>query len=100
MFGVSDGILDITRRSGMVRRIRFIYRKVLELFWKVPEVSEIFRKVLEGSRRKVREGPGLGGTKPWPTKGPSGAHQRAGRRPNPAKFGLKRRSPSRARFDL
>ena len=26
LFGVSDGIQDITRRSGMVRRIRFIYR--------------------------------------------------------------------------
>jgi hypothetical protein len=27
LFGVSDGIQDITRRSGMVRRIRFIYGK-------------------------------------------------------------------------
>ena len=26
-FGVSDGIQDITRRSGMVWRIRFIYGK-------------------------------------------------------------------------
>ena len=27
LFGVSDGIQDITRSSGMVRRIRFIYGK-------------------------------------------------------------------------
>ena len=48
MFGVSDGIQDITRSSGMVRRIRFIYRKSLSKFgndpvnlWKV--VSRIIR---------------------------------------------------------
>ena len=48
LFGVSDGIQDITRRSGMVRRIRFIYRKSLSKFgngpvnlWKV--VSRIIR---------------------------------------------------------
>ena len=28
LFGVSEGIQDITRSSGMVRRIRFIYGKV------------------------------------------------------------------------
>ena len=56
LFGVSDGILDITRRSGMVRRIIFIYCKVLELIWKVLEWSGIFWKVLEGSRRKSGRG--------------------------------------------
>ena len=47
--GVSDGIQDITRSSGMVRRIRFIYRKSLSKFgndpvnlWKV--VSRIIWK--------------------------------------------------------
>jgi hypothetical protein len=39
LFGVSDEILDITRRSGMVRRIRFMYWKAIELF----------RRNLEGS---------------------------------------------------
>ena len=48
MFGVSDGIRDVTRRSGMVRRIRFIYRKVFSGFRKGLEFSSI---VLEGSRR-------------------------------------------------
>ena len=28
LFGVSDGIRDITRRFGIVRRIRFIYGKL------------------------------------------------------------------------
>ena len=51
LFGVSDGIQDITRRSGMVRRIRFIYRKSLSKFgndpvhlWKGLECSRTFRK--------------------------------------------------------
>ena len=46
LFGVSDGIQDITRSSGMVRRIRFIYRKSFYKFendpvhlWKVLEKS-------------------------------------------------------------
>lgn len=46
MFGVSDGIQDITRSSGMVRRIRFIYGKSHFKFgngpvnlWKVLESS-------------------------------------------------------------
>ena len=50
MFGVSDGIQDITRSSRMVRRIRFIYRKSLSKFgndpvhlWKVLEYSRSFR---------------------------------------------------------
>ena len=45
LFGVSDGIQDITRSSGMVRRIRFIYRKSLSKF----ENDPVF--FLEGSRR-------------------------------------------------
>jgi hypothetical protein len=32
LFGVSNGIQDITRSSIMVRRIRFIYRKSLSKF--------------------------------------------------------------------
>ena len=36
LFGISDGIQDITRRSGMVRRIRFIYRKSLSKFGNDP----------------------------------------------------------------
>ena len=51
LFGVSDGIQDITRRSGMVRRIRFIYRKSLSKFGNDPVH---LWKVLEGSR-KVRK---------------------------------------------
>ena len=50
LFGVSDGIQDITRRSGMVRRIRFIYRKSYSKFgndpvhlWKVLESSRNIR---------------------------------------------------------
>ena len=50
LFGVSDGIQDITRSSGMVRRIRFIYRKSLSKFgndpvhlWKALECSRSFR---------------------------------------------------------
>ena len=45
LFGVSDGIQDITRRSGMVRRIRFIYRKSFSSFENDPAFF------LEGSRR-------------------------------------------------
>ena len=51
MFGVSDGIQDITRRSVMVRRIRFIYRKSYSKFGNDPVH---LWKVLEGSR-KVRK---------------------------------------------
>ena len=68
MFGVSDEILDITRRSGMVRRIRFMYWEALELFRKSPEGFGILWKVAEGSRRKVRKVPGLVGPdhgQPW-----------------------------------
>ena len=53
LFGVSDGNQDITRMSGMVRRIRFIYRKSLSKFgndpvhlWKALECSRTFRKKL------------------------------------------------------
>ena len=45
LFGVSDWIQDITRRFGMVRRIRFIYRKSFSRF----ENDPVF--FLEGSRR-------------------------------------------------
>ena len=53
LFGVSDGIQDITRSSGMVRRIRFIYRKS---FYKFENDPVHLWKVLEGSR-KVRKKP-------------------------------------------
>ena len=53
MFGVSDGIQDITRSSGMVRRIRFIYRKSYSKFGNDPVH---LWQVLEGSR-KVRKKP-------------------------------------------
>ena len=50
LFGVSDEIQDITRRSGIVWRIRFIYGK---LFLGFRKSSGFFRycteKVLEGS---------------------------------------------------
>ena len=49
LFGVSDGIQDITRRSGIVQRIRFIYGKS---FSGLPESSGFFGivpEVLEGS---------------------------------------------------
>ena len=45
LFGVPDEIPDITRSSGMVRRIRFIYRKSFSRF----ENDPVF--FLEGSRR-------------------------------------------------
>ena len=51
LFEVSDGIPDITRSSGMVRRIRFIYRKSYSKFGNDPVH---LWKVLEGSR-KVRK---------------------------------------------
>jgi hypothetical protein len=50
LFGVSNGIQDITRSSEIVRRIRFIYRKSLSKFgndlvhlWKTLECSRIFQ---------------------------------------------------------
>ena len=54
LFGVSDGIQDITRRFGMVRRIRFIYRKSFSRFENDPV---FFWKVLEGSRRVRKKSP-------------------------------------------
>ena len=53
LFGVPDEIPDITRSSGMVRRIRFIYRKS---FYKFENDPVHLWKVLEGSR-KVRKKP-------------------------------------------
>ena len=54
LFGVSDWIRDITRRSGIVRRIRFIYWGSFSKLGNVPEClygdSRRFRNVLEGSR--------------------------------------------------
>ena len=50
MFGVSDGIQDITRSSGMVRRIRFIYRKSYSKYGNDPVH---LWKVLEKSGRKA-----------------------------------------------
>ena len=55
LFGVSDWIRYITRRSGIVRRIRFIYWGSFSKLGNVPEClygdSRRFRNVLEGSRR-------------------------------------------------
>ncbi|KAK1626852.1 hypothetical protein QYE76_001167 [Lolium multiflorum] len=51
LFGVPDEIPDITRSSGMVRRIRFIYRKSYSKFGNDPVH---LWQVLEGSR-KVRK---------------------------------------------
>jgi hypothetical protein len=48
LFEVSDGIPDITRSSGMVRRIIFIYRKS---FYKFENDPVHLWKVLEGSRK-------------------------------------------------
>ena len=48
LFGVPDEIPDITRSSGMVRRIRFIYRKSYSKFGNDPVH---LWKVLEGSRK-------------------------------------------------
>src|SRR5215216_943127 len=54
LFGVSDWIQDITRRSGIVRRIRFIYWGSFSKLGNVPEClygdSRRFWNVLEGSR--------------------------------------------------
>ena len=52
LFGVPDKIPDITRSSGMVRRIRFIYRKS---FYKFENDPVILRKVLEGSIKVRKE---------------------------------------------
>src|SRR5215216_2030253 len=55
LFGVSDWIRDITRRSGIVRRMRFIYWGSFSKLGNVPEClygdSRRFQNVLEGSRR-------------------------------------------------
>ena len=55
LFGVSDWIRDITRRSGIVRRMRFIYWGSFSKLGNVPEYlygdSRRFRNVPEGSRR-------------------------------------------------
>ena len=58
MFGVSDGIQDITRSSGMVRRIRFIYRKSYSKFGNDPVH---LWQVLEGSRKVRKNGTMEGG---------------------------------------
>ncbi|KAK1621331.1 hypothetical protein QYE76_026848 [Lolium multiflorum] len=60
LFGVSDGIQDITRSSGMVRRIRFIYRKSYSKFgndpvhlWKIMASPSInFNQFLEKEKLK------------------------------------------------
>src|SRR5215216_2892008 len=58
LFGVSDWIRDITRRSGIVWRIRFIYWGSFSKLGNVPEClygdSRRFQNVLEGSRRFLR----------------------------------------------
>src|SRR5215213_11227278 len=54
LFGVSDGIQDITRRSGMVRRIRFIYWKSYSKFGNDPVH---LWQVLEGSRKVRKKSP-------------------------------------------
>ena len=77
MFGVSDGIQDITRSSGMVRRIRFIYRKSYSKFgndpvhlWKVLESS---RNIQNKSLWKVESR--MNSTNPsWPTKRKGGVY--------------------------
>ena len=63
MFEVSDGISDITRSSGMVRRIRFIYRKS---FSKFENDSVYLWKVLEGSRKVRKKSPWKVGLPPFP----------------------------------
>ena len=52
LFGVPDEIPDITRSSGMVRRIRFIYRKSYSKFGNDPVH---LWQVLEGSRKSPEE---------------------------------------------
>ena len=54
LFGVSDGIQDITRSSGMVRRIRFIYRKSYSMFGN--DLVHLWQ-VLEGSRKVRKKSP-------------------------------------------
>ena len=77
MFGVSDRIQDITRSSGMVRRIRFIYRKSLSKFGNDPVH---LWKVLEKSGRNHHGKWSPGGTPPsmasQPKRGgvPGGLH--------------------------
>ena len=61
LFGVSDGIQDITRSFGMVRRIRFIYRKS---FYKFENDPVKFWKVLEKSGRSHFGRRSPGGTPP------------------------------------
>ena len=55
LFGVSDWIWDIMRRSRIVRRIRFIYWGSFSKLGNVPEYlygdSRRFQNVPEGSRR-------------------------------------------------
>ena len=70
MFGVSDGIQDITRSSGIVRRIRFIYRKSYSKFGNDPVH---LWQVLEGSRKVRKKGTMEGGV-------PEGLHHHG--RPN------------------
>ncbi|KAK1696332.1 hypothetical protein QYE76_013029 [Lolium multiflorum] len=71
LFGVSDGIQDITRSSGMVRRMRFIYRKSYSKFGNDPVH---LWKVLEGSRKVRKKRTMEGGV-------PEGLHNPG--RPNP-----------------
>ena len=71
LFGVSDGIQDTTRSSGMVRRIRFIYRKSYSKFGNDPVH---LWQVLEGSRKVRKKGTMEGGV-------PEGLHKLG--RPNP-----------------
>jgi hypothetical protein len=54
LFGVPDEIPDITRSSGMVRRIRFIYRKSYSKFGNDPVH---LWQVLEGSRKVRKKSP-------------------------------------------
>ena len=94
LFEVPDEIPDITRSSGMVRRIRFIYRKSFYEFendpvhlWKVLEGSRIFRKkvTLEGGVPKGLHHHGR------PTLGggvPGGLHLRWPATPSQGKVGI------------
>jgi hypothetical protein len=90
LFGVPDEIPDITRSSGMVRRIRFIYRKSYSKFgndpvhlWQVLEGSRKVRKngTLESGvpkRLHLHDQPTLKGRSPrwtplgWPANPPQG----------------------------
>ena len=71
LFGVPDVIPDITRSSGMVRRIRFIYRMS---FYVNKMMRKVLWKVLEGSRKVRKKGTMEGGV-------PEGLHKLG--RPNP-----------------